>query len=111
MTYIESWEEEKKKNLLEAFVRVMQGEPADGGNSAEETREYLLEFEAASHLRLLERVEEEINKNCPLIEQMTAKEGILYLKIKDLPNGMFRILPDNLLQSLKPLTSLSNKGE
>ena len=51
------WEKEKKDNLVEAFTRVMQGEPADGGNSEEETREYLLEFENGIKKELAEKLE------------------------------------------------------
>jgi Mn-dependent DtxR family transcriptional regulator len=51
------WEKEKKYNLVEAFARVMQGEPADGGNSKEETREYLLEFENDIKQEIAEKLE------------------------------------------------------
>lgn len=55
---IESWEKEKSQNLIKAFVRVMQGEPADGGNDEETTKEYLIEFR--NHL--LSSLEEEVKK-------------------------------------------------
>lgn len=58
MDYIKVWEDEKRTNLLEAFTRVMQGEPADGGNSREETRDYLIEFA----ISILKEQEKEVEK-------------------------------------------------
>lgn len=55
---INNWEQEKKADLLKAFTRVMQGEPADGGNSAEETLEYLKEFKAELLQSIVEEIEE-----------------------------------------------------
>lgn len=54
---MDNWEKEKKENLIEAFARVMQGEPADGGNNREETIEYLLEFKKELLLLEAQRLE------------------------------------------------------
>lgn len=46
----------KKEELIEKYAGYLQGEPADGGHSFEETKEFLTEFLDTSHTELAEEV-------------------------------------------------------
>lgn len=65
---IPQWEKEKKANLIEAFTRVLRGEPADGGNSEEDTRAYLIEFQEEIVAQISEKVDRALHRHVAYLE-------------------------------------------